>query len=63
MDIARSMATKAESAKGSIKKTFGRATRNRHLQLEGRIDQAKAHTKLASGNLKDGFLSPARKSF
>lgn len=60
MGISDNMANKAEAAKGSMKKNFGRVTRNRSLQAEGAVDQAKGNTKQTGVKLKNTFLSPTR---
>ncbi|GES35872.1 MULTISPECIES: CsbD family protein [Rhodococcus] len=45
----------AEAAKGSVKKVFGRATRNRSLEAEGRADQVKGNLKQSGAKIKDAF--------
>jgi uncharacterized protein YjbJ (UPF0337 family) len=55
MSIGRKIAHKAEAAKGTAKKIFGRATGNARLRTEGRVDQFKGNTKQAGDNVKDAF--------
>jgi uncharacterized protein YjbJ (UPF0337 family) len=55
MSIGKKIAHKAEAAKGTTKKTFGRATGNTRLRTEGRTDQLKGNTKQAGAKLKDAF--------
>jgi uncharacterized protein YjbJ (UPF0337 family) len=45
MSIGKKIAHKAEAAKGTAKKLFGRSTGNTRLRGEGRVDQAKGNTK------------------
>jgi uncharacterized protein YjbJ (UPF0337 family) len=53
MSIAKKLAHKAEAAKGSLKRTAGRLTGNRHLRAEGRNDQFKGNMKQAGAKVKD----------
>jgi uncharacterized protein YjbJ (UPF0337 family) len=55
MSIGKTIAHKAEAAKGTAKKIFGRATGNTRLRTEGRVDQFKGNTKQAGGKVKDAF--------
>jgi uncharacterized protein YjbJ (UPF0337 family) len=55
MSIGKKIANKAEAAKGTAKKIFGRATGNTRLRTEGRVDQFKGNTKQAGENVKDAF--------
>jgi uncharacterized protein YjbJ (UPF0337 family) len=55
MSIGKKIAHKAEAAKGSVKKLFGRATGNTRLRTEGRADQVTGNTKQAGAKLKDAF--------
>ena len=55
MSIGKKIAHKAEAAKGTTKKIFGRATGNTRLRTEGRVDQIKGNTKQAGAKLKDAF--------
>jgi uncharacterized protein YjbJ (UPF0337 family) len=55
MTIGKKIAHKAEAAKGTAKKLFGRATGNTRLRVEGRVDQAKGNTKQAGAKMKDAF--------
>lgn len=45
----------AQSAKGSVKETTGRATGNRDLEAEGKADQAMGSLKQAGEKVKDAF--------
>jgi uncharacterized protein YjbJ (UPF0337 family) len=47
VSIGKKIAHKAEAAKGTGKKLFGRATGNTRLRSEGRVDQTKGNTKQA----------------
>ena len=55
MSIGKTIAHKAEAAKGTAKKIFGRATGNTRLRVAGRVDQFKGNTKQAGDNVKDAF--------
>ena len=55
MSIGKTIAHKAEAAKGTAKKIFGRATGNSRLRVEGRVDQFKGNTKQAGDKVKDAF--------
>jgi uncharacterized protein YjbJ (UPF0337 family) len=55
MSIGKKIAHKAEAAKGTTKKVFGRATGNTRLRSEGRVDQAKGNTKQAGEKMQDAF--------
>jgi uncharacterized protein YjbJ (UPF0337 family) len=55
MSIGKTIAHKAEAAKGVIKKIVGRATGNTRLRTEGRVDQFKGNTKQAGAKMKDAF--------
>lgn len=55
MSIGRRFGYKAEATKGVIKKNIGRATGNRRLQMEGRVDQATGNTKNAGERVKEAF--------
>jgi uncharacterized protein YjbJ (UPF0337 family) len=55
MSIGKKIAHKAEAAKGTGKKLFGRATGNTRLRGEGRVDQAKGDTKQAGAKMKEAF--------
>jgi uncharacterized protein YjbJ (UPF0337 family) len=55
MSIGKTIAHKAEAAKGTTKKIFGRATGNTRLRVEGRVDQFKGNTKQAGDKVKDAF--------
>lgn len=43
----------ANSAKGSIKESTGKATGNESLEAEGKFDRAKGKTQSALGDAKD----------
>jgi uncharacterized protein YjbJ (UPF0337 family) len=53
MSIARKFAHKAETVKGSIKKTAGRLTGSRRLRAEGRRGKFKGNMKQAGAKVKD----------
>ena len=53
MSIAKTIAHKAEAAKGSAKRMAGRVTGSRRLRAEGRADQAKGNLKQAGAKIKD----------
>jgi uncharacterized protein YjbJ (UPF0337 family) len=55
MSIGKKIAHKAQAAKGAGKKYFGRATGNKALRTEGRVDQFKGNTKQAGAKVKDAF--------
>ncbi|ABK74867.1 MULTISPECIES: CsbD family protein [Mycolicibacterium] len=55
MSVGKKIAHKAESAKGTVKKLFGRAIGNTRLRTEGRADQFKGNTKQAGAKVKDAF--------
>jgi uncharacterized protein YjbJ (UPF0337 family) len=55
MSIAKTIAHKAETIKGSFKKMTGRATGNRRLRAEGRGDQVKGNTKQAGAKVRAAF--------
>jgi uncharacterized protein YjbJ (UPF0337 family) len=55
MSIAQTIAHKAETIKGSIKKMTGRATGSRRLRAEGRGDQVKGNTKQAGAKVRAAF--------
>jgi uncharacterized protein YjbJ (UPF0337 family) len=43
---------KAKSAKGSVKETVGKATKNRSLEAEGKKDKAAGNLKQAGNKVK-----------
>jgi uncharacterized protein YjbJ (UPF0337 family) len=55
MSIGKKIAHKAQAAKGTAKKVFGRATGNTRLRTEGRVDQFKGDTKQAGDKVNDAF--------
>ena len=55
MSITRTMANKAEAAKGALKKFIGQSTGNTRLRTEGRVDQFKGNAKQAGSHIKNAF--------
>ena len=55
MSIAKKIAHKAETVKGSTKKATGRATGNWHLRADGRGDQIKGDIEQAGAKIKEAF--------
>ncbi|GAC1639740.1 MAG: CsbD family protein [Mycobacterium sp.] len=55
MSIGRTIAHKAEAAKGAAKKYFGRATGSHRLRTEGRVDQFTGNAKQAGDKVKAAF--------
>jgi uncharacterized protein YjbJ (UPF0337 family) len=55
MAITKKIAHKAETAKGSARKTAGRVTGNRRQQAKGRREQAKGNLKQALAKIRDAF--------
>ncbi len=55
MSITRTLANKAEAAKGVLKKLIGQSTGNTRLRTEGRVDQFKGNAKQAGSNIKNAF--------
>ncbi|MEV0062201.1 CsbD family protein [Nocardia sp. NPDC050718] len=51
----KKIANSVEANRGRIKKVFGRATGNRSLEAEGRIEQAKGNLKQSAAKIKDAF--------
>jgi uncharacterized protein YjbJ (UPF0337 family) len=45
----------AQSAKGNVKEVAGRATNNRDLEAEGKVDKAAGNLKQAGEKVKDAF--------
>jgi uncharacterized protein YjbJ (UPF0337 family) len=45
----------AQKAKGAVKETTGKVTRDRSLEAEGRVDKAKADLKQAGEKVKDSL--------
>jgi uncharacterized protein YjbJ (UPF0337 family) len=45
----------AETAKGNVKESVGKATGNESLEAEGRADQAKGRLRQAGEKIKDVF--------
>jgi len=45
----------AQSAKGNVKEVAGRATHNRDLEAEGKVDKAAGNLKQAGEKVKDAF--------
>jgi uncharacterized protein YjbJ (UPF0337 family) len=52
VSIAKTIAHKAETIKGSIKKMTRRATGSHRLRTEGRGDQGKGYTKQAGASVR-----------
>lgn len=55
MSIAMKIAHTAETVKGNVKKTAGRAMGSRRLHAEGRGDQVRGNAKQAGAKIKDAF--------
>ncbi|MFD3427603.1 CsbD family protein [Nocardia fluminea] len=55
MSISKKIAHSAEATKGRAKKVFGRVTRNRTLEVEGRAGQATGNLKQSGAKIKDAF--------
>ncbi|WP_082068108.1 CsbD family protein [Mycolicibacterium llatzerense] len=55
MSITRTMANKAEAAKGALKKFIGQSTGNTRLRTEGRVEQFKGNAKQAGSHIKNAF--------
>ncbi|WP_084533553.1 CsbD family protein [Nocardia fusca] len=55
MSISKKIAHSAGATKGRMKKVFGRVTRNRTLETEGRAGQAKGNLKQSGAKIKDAF--------
>ncbi|MFC8381873.1 CsbD family protein [Nocardia sp. NPDC056952] len=55
MSISKKIAHSAEATKGRMKKVFGRVSRNRTLEIEGRAGQAKGNLKQSGAKVKDAF--------
>jgi uncharacterized protein YjbJ (UPF0337 family) len=53
MSVARKLAHKAETVKGSVKRSAGRLTGSRRLRAEGRGDRVKGNMKQAGAKVKD----------
>jgi uncharacterized protein YjbJ (UPF0337 family) len=46
---------KAEELKGKAKEGFGRATNDKDLEADGKVDQVKGNLKQAGEKVKDAF--------
>ncbi|BBX82446.1 CsbD family protein [Mycolicibacterium aubagnense] len=55
MSIGKTIANKAEAAKGTLKKLIGQSTGSTRLRNEGRVDQFKGNTKQAGAKIRDAF--------
>ncbi|WP_410790097.1 CsbD family protein [Kribbella sp. C-35] len=55
MGVGRKAKHAAEAAKGKVKKVTGRATDDRDLEAEGRVEETKADLKQAGEKAKDAF--------
>lgn len=53
MSLGRTLAHKAEAARGTVKKVIGRATGNTRLRAEGRLGQFTGNVKQASAKARD----------
>ena len=53
MSMTRKLAHKAETVKGSVKRSVGRLTGSRRLRAEGRGDRVKGNMKQAGAKVKD----------
>lgn len=55
MGLTEKAKNKIQELKGRTKGATGKATNNRHLQMEGKVDQVKAHIKQAGEHVKDAL--------
>ncbi|MFJ2668255.1 CsbD family protein [Nocardia fluminea] len=55
MNMSKKIANSVQATKGRMKKSFGRATGNRSLEAEGRVEQAKGNLKQSAAKIKDAF--------
>ncbi|MGW6194716.1 CsbD family protein [Kribbella sp. NPDC055110] len=55
MGVGRKAKHAAEKAKGKVKKVTGKATDNRDLEAEGRVEETTADLKQAGEKTKDAF--------
>lgn len=55
MSVSDKAKNSAEAAKGSVKDLAGRIKDDPKLELEGKVDRAKANVKQAGEKLKDAF--------
>jgi len=53
MSVVDKIKNKAQSTKGQIKKETGKATNNRSLEAEGKVDQVSGNLKQAGEKIKD----------
>jgi uncharacterized protein YjbJ (UPF0337 family) len=52
----------ADKVSGATKEAAGKATGNKKLEAEGRLDKAKGHTRDIAGDVKDAAKKAADKS-
>ncbi|MFC5143495.1 CsbD family protein [Streptomyces aureoversilis] len=55
MNLAKKIRDKKQVLHGRIKQSFGRATRNRRLQTEGKTDRVAGNLKQSGEKAKDAF--------
>jgi uncharacterized protein YjbJ (UPF0337 family) len=55
MSITRNIKHKAETARGSARRTAGRVTGNRRQQAKGRREQVKGNLKQAMAKIRSAF--------
>ncbi|MFD3701913.1 CsbD family protein [Nocardia sp. NPDC058658] len=55
MSTSKKIANSVEATKGRVKKVIGRATGNRRLEAEGRVEQVKGNLKQSGAKIKDAF--------
>lgn len=55
MSITRNIKHKTATARGSVRKTAGRATGNRRQQARGRREQAVGNLRQAMAKIRDAF--------
>ena len=50
----------AETVRGKVKETVGRATNDDGIELEGKVEQVAGHLKQAGEKLKDAFKTGSK---
>ena len=50
----------AETVRGKVKETVGRATNDDGIELEGKVEQVAGHLKQAGEKIKDAFKSGSK---
>jgi uncharacterized protein YjbJ (UPF0337 family) len=55
MSVGRTVKNKNQEIKGWITEVFGRATRNRKLQRQGKIDRISGHLRQAGEKARQAF--------